>query len=56
MNIVQTDYIPRLADNILAKKLELHGAVEITGPKYCGKTTTARHQARSEIDLQDPDQ
>lgn len=50
------DYIPRLADAILAKKLELFGAVEITGPKFCGKTTTARHQARSEIDLQDPDQ
>ena len=36
-------------------RLEAFGAVQIKGPKWCGKTTTAMQQAKSVIRLQDPD-
>ena len=36
------EYKKRVADNILASKLEAVGAVLIEGPKYCGKTTLAK--------------
>lgn len=48
-------YLPRIADKILEKRLQTFGAVQITGPKWCGKTTTAEMQANSVIKLQDPD-
>lgn len=32
------------------------GAILIEGPKWCGKTTTAEHHAKSSIKLQDTDQ
>lgn len=48
-------YLPRIADQILAMRLKAFGAVQITGPKWCGKTTTAERQAASVIKLQDPD-
>jgi Tfp pilus assembly pilus retraction ATPase PilT len=34
------EYKPRIADQILAEKLDIAGSVLIEGPKYCGKTTT----------------
>ena len=51
----QTDYHPRLADAQLAFKLHTFGATVIVGPKWCGKSTTAKQQARSSLLLQDPD-
>lgn len=48
-------YIPRIADDILRRKLRTSGAVLITGPKWCGKTWTALNAAKSVIYLQDPD-
>ena len=51
----QTDYHPRLADAQLAFKLQTFGATVIVGPKWCGKSTTAKQQARSSLLLQDPD-
>lgn len=48
-------YKPRIADAILASKLEGMGAVLIKGPKWCGKTTTAEQQARSVIYIDDPE-
>lgn len=50
------NYIPRIADEILKEKLETSGAVWIRGPKWCGKTWTAKQQARSSLMMQDPDQ
>lgn len=47
------DYIPRIADGLLARKLASKGAVLIEGPKWCGKTTTAMQQAKSILDLGD---
>lgn len=49
------DYKVRIADNILANKLEAMGAVIIEGPKYCGKTTMAIQQAKSVLSMADPD-
>ena len=47
-------YIPRIVDGILKEKLAGKGAVLIEGPKWCGKTTTAMHQAKSAVYMADP--
>ena len=49
------NYIPRICDDELSLKLEAFGAVHIVGPKWCGKTTTAKQFAKSYIEMQDPD-
>ena len=49
------DYLRRIADDELSLRLGAFGAVQIKGPKWCGKTTTAEQQAKSEVKLQDPD-
>ncbi|MDO4604689.1 MAG: DUF4143 domain-containing protein [Helcococcus sp.] len=49
-------YLPRLVDELLKKELEAFGAVLITGPKWCGKTTTGFNQANSTLFLQNPDE
>lgn len=48
-------YRKRVADSLLAEKLEAMGAVLIEGPKACGKTTTAERQAKSILYMDDPD-
>ncbi|MGN0519193.1 MAG: ATP-binding protein [Candidatus Fimenecus sp.] len=48
-------YIQRVCDSELELKLEAFGAVHIVGPKWCGKTTTAKQYAKSYIEMQDPD-
>lgn len=48
-------YKARVADDILAEKLDAMGAVLVEGPKYCGKTTLARQQAKSVLYMADPD-
>lgn len=48
-------YIKRTCDENLKLKLETFGAVHIIGPKWCGKTTTAKQFAKSYIEMQDPD-
>ncbi len=42
-------YKPRVADRLLARKLEGKGAVLLEGAKWCGKTTTAEQIAKSVI-------
>ena len=49
------EYINRVADRLLADKLEAFGAVLIEGPKYCGKTTLASRQASSVLSMADTD-
>ena len=49
------EYIKRICDSELELKLEAFGAVHIVGPKWCGKTTTAKQFANSYIEMQDPD-
>jgi len=48
-------YLPRIADAKLALALQAMGAVLIEGPKWCGKTSTAQHIAKSVLYMQDPD-
>ena len=50
------EYMPRIADDLLAAKLRQAGAVVIRGPKWCGKTETALKHSRSALFMQDPDQ
>ena len=47
-------YMPRIADEVLTRRLEARGAVLIQGPKWCGKSTTAEQLAQSTIYMQDP--
>jgi predicted AAA+ superfamily ATPase len=42
-------YFPRLADKELKNLLSSFSAVLIRGPKWCGKTTTAKRLCKSEI-------
>lgn len=48
------EYRERIADQLLRDKLEAMGAVLIEGPKACGKTTTAKQQAKSVLYMDDP--
>lgn len=47
-------YIPRCVDSIIERYLGIFGAVLVQGPKWCGKTTTARKFASSVLSLTDP--
>ena len=49
------DYLPRIVDSELDLRLRAVGATVIVGPKWCGKTTTAKQKARSVLEMQDPD-
>lgn len=46
------NYIPRIIDNEIEKNLEVMGAINIRGPKWCGKTTTAEHFSKSIFKVQ----
>lgn len=46
-------YKQRISDRILKRKVLGKGAVLIEGPKWCGKTTTAKQLAKSVLDLGD---
>lgn len=52
--VIMGEYRKRIADKMLAEKLEAMGAVLIEGPKGCGKTTTAEQQAKSVLYMDDP--
>lgn len=47
------EYKRRIADKLLERKVLGKGAVLIEGPKWCGKTTTAKQLAKSVLDLGD---
>lgn len=48
-------YLNRITDKILQDKMGAFGAVNIVGPKGCGKTTTGKHFSKSYIEFQDED-
>ena len=50
---VMKNYKQRISDSILKRKVLGKGAVLIEGPKWCGKTTTAKQLAKSILDLGD---
>ncbi|MFT4219333.1 MAG: DUF4143 domain-containing protein [Microbacterium sp.] len=47
-------YLPRLIDSQLAELLDILPAIALNGPKGVGKTASARRQARTVVDLDDP--
>lgn len=49
------NYIPRITDKILSERLSFKGAVLIEGPKWCGKTTTAKQISKSVLMMDQPD-
>ena len=49
---MNNEYYKRIADKILDLRLRAFGAVNIVGPKWCGKTSTALQKAKSKIMLQ----
>ena len=48
---MDNNYKLRIADKLLSRKMAGKGTVLIEGPKWCGKTTTARQLAKSLLDL-----
>ncbi len=50
-NLINAGYEPRVLDRFIYENMEDFGAVCIEGPKYCGKTWTARSLSNSEICL-----
>lgn len=44
----ENNYKNCIADKMLAEQLEASGVVQIQGPKWCGKTTTACMSCQSE--------
>jgi predicted AAA+ superfamily ATPase len=44
-------YIPRIFDSVLSDALRAAGGVLIEGPRFCGKTTTAKQYANSTVEL-----
>lgn len=49
------NYLKRIVDDELQLRLDSIGATLIVGPKWCGKTTTAKQKAKSVLHLNDPD-
>ncbi len=49
-------YKERIADRLLRRRLDGIGAVLIEGSKWCGKTTTAAHQASTVLYLDNPEE
>lgn len=49
------DYINRIVDQEIKEKLAIMGAILIKGPKWCGKTTSAKQIAKSVLEMQNPD-
>lgn len=49
------EYMARVSDKLLLDHLESKGAVLVEGAKWCGKTTSAKHLAKSVIEMDRPD-
>lgn len=49
------EYITRIVDEEINRKTKAFGAVNIIGPKGCGKTRTAKERCRTIVEFQDED-
>lgn len=52
---MERKYLSRIADRLLAERLESSGAVLLEGPKWCAKTWTSLEASKSHLFMQDPD-
>ena len=52
---MKKQYLKRIADKLLADRLQASGAVLVEGAKWCGKTRTAEEMSESQLYMQDPD-
>jgi predicted AAA+ superfamily ATPase len=55
INYNDNGYMPRIADEVLKTKLQALPAIFIAGPKWCGKTSTAKMLCKSVLAMDDPD-
>lgn len=53
---IMEKYFSRIMDKVLNEELRAFGGVLINGPKWCGKTTTAKQIVKSILNMQDPAQ
>ncbi len=51
--LTEKNYQKRLIDDKITQYLKLFGAISIEGPKWCGKTWTAKNHANSAVYLDD---
>ena len=49
-------YYPRLVDKRIDQLNEAFNAINIVGPKGCGKTRTAKERCNTNIEFQDEEQ
>lgn len=54
MTLTPLGYVSRIIDGEVLQALKLFGAVEIRGPKWCGKTWTALNQGNGVVYIADP--
>ena len=45
-------YLPRMIDDKIEKQMKASGCVVIEGPKWCGKSTTAKRFSKTVVELQ----
>ena len=45
-------YLPRLIEDIFSEQLKASGCIVIEGPKWCGKSTTAKRFSKTVVELQ----
>lgn len=45
--MMNSEYFPRILDSIIDKRMEFTGGIYLTGPKWCGKTTTLSRKAKT---------
>jgi predicted AAA+ superfamily ATPase len=53
MSLKPEGYKPRLLDDAISRRLQGFGAVEVVGPKFCGKTWSSLAQGESIIHIDD---
>lgn len=53
--LAMMNYVDRIADRQLERYLRLFGAVLVEGPKWSGKTWTARNASKSEFEVASPE-
>jgi predicted AAA+ superfamily ATPase len=54
MTLIPSGYQPRLIDEQFTRYLKVFGAIEIRGPKWCGKTWTALSKCEDKVFIADP--